>query len=67
MLADLGIENAGLTDQQLEAAVVRFDAMFGWNGLPANDRHEILFRFAKAGGLPWLALLDEIYRSVADE
>jgi hypothetical protein len=25
------------------------------------------FRFAKAGGLPWLALLDEIYPSVADE
>ena len=48
MLADLGIENAGLTNEQLEAAVVRFDAMVGWNGLPANVRHEILYRFAKA-------------------
>jgi hypothetical protein len=47
MLRDLRIENAGLTNEQVEAAVVRFDAMVGSSGLPANDRHEILFRFAK--------------------
>ena len=64
MLDDLDIENRELSDTQLERAVALFDDMFASSSLAANDRHEVLYRFAKSGGLPWLARLAEIRDSV---
>src|SRR6267378_4986069 len=65
MLDDLDVRHGDLSDDQLEAAVVLFNELFSSSELHPNDRHEVLFRFAKAGGLPWLAMLADIRRSVA--
>jgi hypothetical protein len=64
MLDDLDIENRALSDTQLERAVALFDEVFASSSLAANDRHEVLYRFAKAGGLPWLSRLADIRDSV---
>ena len=64
MLDDLDIDYQGLTDPQLEMAVGLFDIMFGSSSLAPKDRHEVLFRFAKVGGLPWLSRLAEIVAEV---
>jgi hypothetical protein len=65
MLDDLGIDNRTLSDAQLEDAVRIFNDLFVSSDLEPDDRHEILYRFAKAGGLPWLAMLAHLRDSVA--
>ena len=64
MLDDLGIENHDLSDAQLKTAVALFAELFESSSLAEGDRHEVLYRFAKAGGLPWLAKLAEIREEV---
>jgi hypothetical protein len=65
MLDDFGIENRELSDVELERAVALFDELFASTSLAKGDRHEVLYRFAKAGGLPWLATLADIRDDVA--
>ena len=65
MLDDLAVEPRQLSDAELESAVVLFDDLFKSSTLSQGDRHEVLYRFAKSGGLPWLALLSDIVASVA--
>ena len=65
MLDDLAVEHRQLTDAQVESAVVLFESLFRSSDLSQGDRHEVLYRFAKAGGLPWLAVLSDIVTSVA--
>ncbi len=65
MFDDLGIEHRALSDSQLEDAVRIFGDLFASSDLQLNDRHELLYRFAKAGGLPWLAMLASLRDSVA--
>ena len=64
MLDDLDIDHQGLTDLRSETAVGLFDDMFRSSSLAPNDRHEVLFRFAKVSGLPWLSRLAEIVAEV---
>ena len=65
MLDNLAVEPRQLSDAELESAVVLFDDLFKSSTLSQGDRHEVLYRFAKSGGLPWLALLSDIVASVA--
>jgi hypothetical protein len=65
MLDDLGIDNRELSDIELERAVALFDELFASTSLAKGDRHEVLYRFAKAGGIPWLATLADIRDAVA--
>ncbi len=64
MLDDLGVEHRQLSHFQLESAVALFEDLFKSSDLSQGDRHEVLYRFAKAGGLPWLAVLADIVASV---